>query len=248
MKIYPLILPLAFWLISCGKDDFKIGCLPSSLQDGVIAFYPFDNGSLADESSNGNNLSNSTAAAATDDRNGNSDCAYAFDNRNGFIQFLSAQSPTFLDNLTSFSISLWYEAHDTTIQGVYLEGLVGRGEGLKCPDRLGEWSVGIYDGRRPVFGHNNAVWTNSQFTDRIEKWHHVVAIKSNETYRIYLDGILHEEAIGNANCSNLHIAQDVGPLLIGNRFTGKVDDVLIYDREISQQNVLELFNLLPCCE
>jgi hypothetical protein len=49
-KFLPPILALA--IFGCGENEkFSIDCLPSNLRNGVIAFYPFNNGSLMDESS-----------------------------------------------------------------------------------------------------------------------------------------------------------------------------------------------------
>ncbi|MEM1215957.1 MAG: hypothetical protein AAGJ82_09750 [Bacteroidota bacterium] len=68
-------------LLGC-QDEEKAGfdCLPTNLQDGIIAFYPFTSGSLNDYSPNNYNLNNPTTAVTTTDRNDNASCAYLFDN------------------------------------------------------------------------------------------------------------------------------------------------------------------------
>lgn len=249
-KLPPFLFLLLLSISSCKKDEFTVDCLPPNLQNGVLAFYPFNNGSLNDESPNNHNLLNTTSADTTSDRFGNSNCAYVFDNHLGPTEFLTTTNTSFLNHLASFSISVWYEALDTSIQGVYLEGLVGRGFGpAHCPDRIGEWSVGIYDGRRPVFGHNNSVWANAGSPPQINYWHHVVAVKSNDTFTIYQNGIQYGQDTGNAECTPpLQLAQDIGDLFIGNRFTGKIDDILIYNRELTVSEIGELFNLESCCK
>jgi hypothetical protein len=246
-KITQLLFISIFGFSACKKEVFIITCLPSGLQDGVIAFYPFSNSSITDESLNNHDLNNPTDAKPVPDRNGNSDCAFEFVTLPGHAEFLTTDQTGFLDHLNSFSISVWFEPLDTSIHGSWLEVLVGRGEGLKCPDRKGEWSLGLYDGRRAVFGHNTSVWILSGHNPTHE-WHHVVATKNNDTYKIYLDGILSNQANGNANCTSLHLAQDVGDLFIGKDFTGRLDDIVIYNRELTAEEVLELFELEPCCE
>ena len=63
--------------ISCGKEaSIRSSCLPSNLQNGLIAFYPFSNGSLEDKSAYSNNVTNPTTAIPTNDRNGNLNCGY----------------------------------------------------------------------------------------------------------------------------------------------------------------------------
>ena len=245
-KLIQLLFLSILGLSSCKKDEFTVECLPDNLRNGVIAFYPFKNGLINDESPHNNDLSNTTGASATSDREGNSDCAYVFDYSTGHNEFLTTMKSDFLNGLNSFSISVWYEPLDTSNFGSNLEVLVGRGTGLKCPDRKGEWSLGLYDGRRAVLGHNNSIWVASG-SDPTNEWHHVVATKNNDNYKIYFDGSLHDQVNGNGACPSLHLAQDIGDLFIGYEYTGKLDDILIYNRELTAQEIIELFELEACC-
>ena len=70
------ILPILL-LTSCDKND--IPCIPSDLQNHVIACYPFSNGSLNDVSGNDFHLVNPNNIPPSNDRDGNLSCAYAFD-------------------------------------------------------------------------------------------------------------------------------------------------------------------------
>jgi len=262
MKIRKLFLTIftvgVFGIFGCGDDDnLTLDCLPVNLQNGVIAFYPFNDGSLDDESSNSNDLSNSTTAAPSSDRNGNTFCAYEFQNNQTSVEFITTTNTSFLNNLDAFSVSIWYEPLDTNRNVGFFEVLLGRGSDGHCPDRRGEWSVGLFDCRKAVFGHNNSVWargsnlTNScqeEVVALTDQWHHVVATKDGDEYKIYFNGMLNDQDIGNANCTNLHLAEDIGDLFIGSRYTGKVDDILIYDRALSAAEVTALFELEACCQ
>jgi hypothetical protein len=260
MKIKKILfLILSIGIFSCRDDDeFKVDCLPTNLQNGVIAFYPFNGGSLNDESTNSNNLTNPTTAIPSTDRNGNADCAFYFDNSQTDEEFITTTNSIFLNGLNEFSVAIWYQPMDTTRNGGNLEVLLGRGDEGRCPNRRGEWSIGLYDCRRAVFGHNNSVWANSitGFSNGCQgevvaltgKWHHVVATKNGDDYKIYFNGKLDESKTGNANCTNLHIAKDIGNMLIGRKYTGKIDDILIYNRALSQSEITELFGLEPCCQ
>ena len=140
------------------------------------------------------------------------------------------------------------------------EGLVSRGPfEMRCPDRRGEWSLGLYDLRRAVFGHNNSVWAveapdsvwNWIPTDMYGDspvWHHLVCTKNTNTYKLYFDGVLQETSIGNANCGTLQMVQDIGDLFIGKEYTGKIDDIILYNRALSQNDVNSLLNEAACCE
>jgi len=220
--------------------------------------YSFNDGSLNDESPNSHNLTNTTNATSSEDRNGNDNCAFHFDNSNIESEFLSTDNSQFLNELNQFSISIWYQPLDTSRAGGEFENLISRGDNGRCPNRGGEWSIALFDCRRAVFGHDNSVWANviTDFTDGCQgeinaltnNWHHVVAIKNNDIYKIYFNGNLDETDTGNANCNNLLVAEDIGDLIIANNFTGNIDDILIYDREILESEVSQLFNLGSCCE
>lgn len=258
-KLTYFILMLA--VLGCTKDTldvFDVNCLPNNLQNGVIAFYPFNDGSLHDQSSNNNDVVNQTMAKPSQDRNGNPNCAYAFDNSKANEEYLTTTNTEFLNGLDEFSISVWYQPIDTTRAGGEFESLVSRGNETRCPNKRGEWSVSLYDCRRAVFGHNNSVWANTvtSFSRGCEgevaaltgKWHHVVGIKNGDNYKIYFDGHLDESDNGNANCTRPYLAEDIGDLFIGSSYTGKIDDILIYNRELSQAEIAELFELASCCE
>lgn len=251
------IISLIATLYNCGSDcDNPIdetaitNCLPSNLQNNIIAYYLFANGSLQDKSSNGNHLINTTSAISTTDRNGNVNCAYKFNPSD----FLSHTNTSFLNNLTNISISVWFESADVT--GSNYELLVGRdnGSGLHCPDTFGDFSLGLYDCNRPVFGYNEkSIWDNWQNTwtscnDGVtyynSSWHHVVATYDSGTLKIYVDGVLTTDA-QSGTCGPSMLFS--GDLKVGGNYTGKIDDVIIYDITLTQTQITDLFNETPCC-
>ncbi|WP_445721224.1 hypothetical protein, partial [Flavobacterium sp.] len=141
-KILFLLL-ISILIYSCNDSDDlmknQTSCLPTNLQNGVIAFYPFSNGSINDFSGNNYNLTNTTSASAGIDRAGNSNCAFSFTQANG--DFIKYVNPTFMDDFQTlpFSISLWYKNENNPISDYEL--LIGRDIGLHCPDTHGQWSV-----------------------------------------------------------------------------------------------------------
>ena len=259
-----LVLGSAIALSSCdkGKDSYKsIPCIPNGMSNAIIAFYPFSNGSLNDLSGNNNHLTNPSTASSAMDRNGNLNCAYEFDNLATSSEFLTSVNTSFLNNLTKFSISVWYQAKDTTRAGSDFEGLVHRGVGQSCPDRLGQWSVGLYDCRKAVFGRTNSVWDQviangsscqAEINVRTDVWIHLLATYNSigNTMKIYRNGILQNTSTGIANCgfSPPLTSQDIGDLFIGKNFTGKIDDVIIFNKDVSQSDVTTLYGMGTCCE
>jgi hypothetical protein len=225
--------------------------LSGSLSSGVLAFYPFGNGSLLDLSGNGNHLQNTTAAVPTQDRNSSPNCAYRFNN----TDFLTpAGSSTFLDNITTspFSISLWYQPLNTRPVGNY-ELLIGRGNTpLHCPDTWGEWSLGLYDCRKAVAGmdmyshwETSAMGCNQFMSFISNSWHHLALVYDGTTYTIYRDGIPSSTSSGPCGPGTFN----VGAMMLGVDYMGDLDDVVIYNRTLSTSEVLTLFHLPgSCCD
>lgn len=228
-----------------------MACVPNGVSNHVIAFYSFKNGTLTDASGNNHHLMNTTSAHAAADRNGNVDCAFSFNNISGSDEFLVNANAGFLDNLSEFSISLWYQPVDTSRSAGAFECLIGRdfSNDVTC-DRLGQWSIGLYDCRKVVFAKNTSVWELMNGTDckqsiitHTDVWSHLVATYKNGMMKIYKNGVLQESSDEN-DCSS----QDTGGLFIGKRYTGIIDDIIIFRKSLNQQQVNSVFNMQPCCQ
>ncbi|WP_118974475.1 LamG domain-containing protein [Taibaiella koreensis] len=249
-------------LASCGKQDGKtrdIACLPSSLSTNVIAFYPFSSGSLLDRSGNNRHLVGVGAVGPDADRDNNPQCAYVLNNTGGNTAYLTCPDPTFLNNLSGLSVSAWYTITDSLRYGGSYTTLVSRDTAKACPDRGGQWSLGLYDCSRAVFGMYHSVWDQmitspvsceKEMRLRYHSWHHAVATydKATMSIAIYRDGVLQETRTGVADCgSGAPLVRDIGDLMLGYRFTGKLDDVALFDKALTQQEVSALYNSAPCC-
>ena len=249
-----------YFLIICIGSVFTISAqtecsLPANLQNGLLAYYPFGAGGTNDASGNLRHLANTSTANTTTDRNGNVDCAFEFDNMPTSTEFLTFVNPTFLNNLNQMSLSLWYMPEDATRLAGDYEALISRDVQLKCPDRYGEWSVGLYDCRRAVFGRQDSVWETPSpigcdVPDYTGTWKHLVAIYDTTipSMKIYINGVLQDSSIQGANCGIIPVlVQDIGDLFIGKDYTGKIDDIFIYDRAITPNDIAILYNLGSFC-
>lgn len=230
-------------IISCdksndGNETQNLSCLPTNLQNGVIAYYAFGNGSLNDSSGNNHHLVNTTTASPGEDRAGNPNCAYLFNYMNN--EFLQHVNPTFLDNLpvNNLSISFWYKSNDHP--GGY--GLfISRGDQISCSNvTRGEWSVSYSNGflisHLPNGGisHNGFVNTS---------WQHVVLTSTATNNQMYVNGNLVSGGSGLYNCPVLN----QGDLFLGKFYNGLIDDVIIYNRILSPTEVVQLSTLSACC-
>ena len=246
---------LTLILFSCTDADDKANdaarnqenCLTANLQNGVIAFYPFSNGSINDFSGNNYHLTNTTSASPGSDRAGNTNCAFHFEAANG--DFLHYTNPTFVDNFQTlpFSISLWYKHTSIAPPGLY-QLLIGRDYNPHCPDTYGQWSVGLYDSFKPVFGINQySLWWDIRSDVLASEWRHLVVTCTGTDLKLYLNGALTPETPGTGCSTNIPTINS-GDLFLGKEFNGLLDDVIIYNRVLTQNEITALNGLTPCCQ
>ena len=239
-----LIIPFLFILLilslNCENSDEQpviqstlLTCLPANLQSDLIAFYPFNNGSLNDESGNNNNLLNNTSANSTTDRNGNINCAFNFNSSNN--EFLEYNNPTFLDDLpqNNFSISFWYKANNDIgySQFIHRNGV----------QNYGQWYVEFVD-EFFAFGANGANGSGHHIS--FLDWEHIVLTVSGTNLNFYKNGVLESQ---QSNQSSTNPTVNQGDLFIGKSLDGQMDDIIIYDKELNPMEISGLFNMSPCC-
>lgn len=262
------LLFLIIAAVSCNKQNNNtspipiistpISCLPQSLQPGVMAFYPFNSGSINDFSGHNHHLTNPSTAISGPDRNGNPNCAFNFTSATN--DFLKLVSPVFLDNIQykPFSIALWYKPTGLR-PGTDYETLISRDTLLHCPNTQGQWSIGLYDCRRVVFGINqNSIWDDfpigsiscdSAIALLSNKWHHLVVTSNGSTIKLYQNGTLINQTTGTVGCtSGSSPTLNTGDLFIGKNFNGLIDDIIIYNKVLSASEIVELKNLAACCQ
>jgi hypothetical protein len=268
MKKTIILIALSLMILqSCKKQDnnqdkgaknIDMTCVPVNLQTGIIAFYSFADGSLDDFSGNNNALTNTTTAHSAPDRNGNNNCAYEFNDLSNSNEFLATTNTTFLDGLNNFSVSLWYQPLDSSRNGSIVEFLIGRGLGNNNNDKWGQWSAALYDCRKAVFTYNSFAWDSNitnfagnggcqqEVNIRTGTWHHLAATYSGASYevKIYRDGIFQNADKWTATSATI---KDIGNLFLGKDYTGRLDDVILYNKTLSQAEVTQLSSLGTCC-
>ena len=237
------ILPI---INNCKKSNSNSqpGCLPANISDSLVAFYSFGSGSINDVSGNNYNLINITSATSGPDRAGNANCAFMFTQANG--DYLKYSNPAFINNFqsTPFSISLWYKPLGIQTQTGY-ELLIGRDTSFHCPDTYGQWSVGLYDLRKAVFGINEySLWQDSI---GLNIWKHLVVTCNGTDLKLYINGIVTPNT-AETGCGIPVPTLNIGDLLIGKGYNGLLDDIIIYKKVLTTSEITQLSNLQACCQ
>ncbi len=156
-------------------------------------------------------------------------------------------NPKFLNNLRKYSVSLWYK-HSIENEGQF-EVLLSRGdEHNQTPANNRTMSIGIYDINKATFFNNlHSVWDNSD-QNSLNQWYHLVATCNfdTKTMTLYQNGKIMEQKISITN--DVANPINAGDLIIGKFFNGSIDDIAIFNKELSQDEVLELYTTEACCD
>jgi hypothetical protein len=213
--------------------------------NGLVGYWPFT-GNANDLSGNANN-GTVNGATLTTDRFGNTNSAYSY---NGLNNYINVNSSTTLNtaNMNKLSICGWFNNVG-----------VGSGNGTGFVVRLGNqnitnggigYEVYTYSGslfvnnwwlnQTPHYGDSNPIQNN--------QWYFFVVVYDfdNNTASFYVNGVLI-----NSKASTLY--KSTNPILnigrntnIGSYFNGKIDDIGIWNRALTQQEVTNLYNANQC--
>jgi hypothetical protein len=202
------------------------------LSNGLIAHYPFD-GNANDISSNQNHGTVFGATLGTD-RFGNQNSAYSF---NGLNQFISSPAQTYLNlGASDFSISLWVSYSDNVTN----QFLLGRSDGSFNANK---WIV-YYDYIPSQYSfHVNTTGGASSLSGKANwgfqsnNWLHLAITKSGTSYKTYLNGKLSGSSTGPSSVSATTSVLTLGMVENAGWLKGKLDDVRIYNRVLSEKEI-----------
>lgn len=218
-------------------------CLPAqvNLDSGLIAFWPF-NGNANDESGNG---IDGTVYGATliQDRFNNENSAYNFDGIDDFIDFGSSLQGLYLP----LTISAWiskpvHTRHEhiftSNSQPNYYYGIYFS---LNI-DRSLQFS---YGDSGPV-GPGSRRTKNSDIKVPLRTWTHVVAtVRGATDMTLYVNGenaFGYYSGYGGPMVNSSYISKMARTEHTSNFWDESIDDLRIYNRSLSDEEVLALFN------
>ncbi len=221
MKIRTLLIS-AFVIL--GFSVLSFAQVPSYVPtNGLQGWWPFD-GNGNDLSVNANNATNFGATFVTD-RNGNPNSASSFD---GVGNYMEVTIPSFaLAENGSFTYSVWLKKQAQTSPGVVL--MIGT-------NTAGNFISLIQGMNETQFGTNKQqsawIWLSCPHT--LNAWDHYVATYNAGIMNLYKNGAFQGTTTytytGAATANMpLYFGKGVG----GNNYTGDLDDVGIWNRELT---------------
>jgi uncharacterized protein (TIGR02145 family) len=212
----------------------------SSLKDGLVSYYPF-NGNANDESWNGND-GIVDGATFTTDRNGIANNALYFDGTDDYVKIAGALPIT-----NTFTISFWtnYES-GSGYNNIICDGSSSAG-GADFLINFRDNNIGIRADKDAPLNYEDGSPEELSGLDIVNKWVHVVWVMNPSSSKIYLNNNL----IATINEAGTNEGYHDEYSFIGARqvwgspdyfFQGKIDDVAIYNRELSDSEINTLYS------
>jgi len=209
--------------------------------NGLVAYYPFT-GNAKDESIN---LNHGTVVGATltTNRNGTANSAYYFDGVSNYIHITGGIPIT-----NTFTISFWaYSEKSSGYSNILCDGSSSAG-GADFLINFRGTSIGIRADKNAPLNYEDSSPPSLTGLDLLNKWVHVVWVMDPASSKIYLNNNLIATINEAGTNEGFHDAISV----IGARqvwgspdyfFLGKLDDIIIYNRVLSDSEINILYNL-----
>jgi hypothetical protein len=217
--------------------------------NGLVGYWPF-NGNANDESGNGNN-GVVNGATLTTDRNGNADNAYAFDGLDDFINVL--HNPSL--NLPNGTINVWFKTSSNNRMTLFNKSNFSDASNEYYGSTLGylftvNGPIGITWGRKYnsncVPGSGWKGLTNNSLNYSDNTYHMITGIISSSSIDVFIDGVkqasiaapnITADTCGNSNLRfGINWSGDLNP------YFGDMDDIGIWNRALTQQEITNLYN------
>jgi hypothetical protein len=217
----------------------------ADLNDGLVAHYPF-NANANDESGNGND-GTVNGATLTEDRFGNVDGAYSFNGVDDYIE--RSFDPDFTPSTQSWTVAAWIKSGNGPIVSWY-----------RCGANPSCYTVdsALYN----LSVSDNFAYTVRDDSDRnltvksdtlTNSWHFVIGMldRTKNVLKLYVDGSEVDNLpsnFGSLSHGNINIPFSIGRVFRTgwdqpSYYKGLIDDVRIYNRALSEDEVKELYEL-----
>ncbi len=228
---------------STGQSGQSVRCVKdtpgTSLNNGLVAYFPF-NGNANDESGNGNH-GTVNGAILTTDRFGSSGKAYSFDGVDDRIQTMNS----FFNASNDFSISLWSNSislqQNQTILNTIPHSIFSLSYNYFLHPQ-GDLMI-LYGNGQPGGWYNNG---GDIFTPQITLqniWNNIIVVKTNGNFKVIQNGVVLNTISIIQNPDSILSQINFGscdPNACAEFFNGSLDDVRIYNRALTQEEITYL--------
>lgn len=208
-----------------------------NLNQGLVTYHPFT-GNANDAGPNGIN-GNIVNATLTADRAGVANSAYYFNGTDAYIELPYTNLYSFPPN-GSFSISVWVlpdQNNTWPAQAVV----------IKSPPHsdftLSAWNYGVYVFNYHAmsgYAYNHILNGTTTFVQNL-CWYNIISTYNNGIWKLYVNGQLESS---NTNQSNFILQDGYSKIAFGKKgesfgdwYKGKMDDVRIYNRVLTQDEI-----------
>ncbi len=228
--------------------------------NGLVAYYPMD-GNGNDISGYNNNLISTGNISYTQDVHWNVNSACHFVNGNDYFTTPST-SWTLINNFPTGSLSFWVKIDSMYISGHYF----GIGNSFIVKEQIGVGEDLVFvmqDGTTKMRMQISGTMPGGSSTDVIgntslqaNTWYHIVGVWDGVHHTLYVNG-LQDGQISNSNGIPNRPTPDyfsIGSIQYGGNGTttfpsgayGSMDDIGIWNRALTQQEITDLYNSNSC--
>ncbi|MEO5645846.1 MAG: histidine kinase [Bacteroidia bacterium] len=236
----------SFFNLVCCIFSFSLVSFAQDSKNGLIAHFYFNDGTTANECGS---PAKAVGVTFCEDRFGNENSAcYFYGNAESYLNLGTSEDLKPVQG----SISVWFKMNN------YLA--VGRGIEINpiilTKNQVGDDFYEAYCVYCEFKTHKITVNTTEPPENQVnlvsktpalpDEWHQVVMTFSNQLFCLYIDGVL--EGSVRKNFRTIYLKDD--SVVVGNTaneknkrfFFGTVDDISIYNRVLSQEEVTDLYN------
>jgi hypothetical protein len=216
----------------------------------LIGWWPFNN-NANDESGNGNNGALQNGVVSTTDRFGNTNSAYSFDGLNDRIFINTA---FFNNGWSQYTISSWFFLNTTSninngnSSHTFFNTSPHQGLGYGM-NWGGSGKYFLFAGSGAPSSSWNALF-NVKSTQNIVTgvWKNVVLTKNGNIFNLYVDGVFDKTWTSSISIQSYFYKMYFGssdPLSASEVINGKMDDIGIWDRELTPLEITDIFQSNP---
>jgi hypothetical protein len=212
--------------------------------NGLVGWWPF-NANPNDQSGNGNNLTNNNSVTYGTDRFSQNNASAVF---NGINQTLSRVNPNLFAGNSDRSISFWINQSGTISNNSSLININNGQNGACLTSSSIEILSNLNDGFLFWGRCNDAGWSH---TRNLNIWYHVLLTYSNNLAKLYVNNSLLSTSstltgVANTIASNLIIGGGLNSNGSNVYWKGKIDDIGIWNRVLTQTEITALYNGVNC--